>query len=150
MVLNSQIDPLVGLKRSFPGAGFVVGSQSLKQIMETEVREAYPAKSWKGSANKYFADVKDRYNPILATGLTKTQPGGMGMDVSDLDGGVVMFPVADPDMTQQLMGRWQREHPDKRDPLLVVMFPKTNQGTGIATKMANTLNKLGANVNLQW
>ena len=150
LVLNSQVDPLVALKKRFSNAGFVVGAQSLKDVMQREVREKYPARSWKKSANQYFADVKERYNPILATGLTKTQPGGMGMDVSDLDGGVVMFPVADPDMTQQLMGRWQREHPNKKDPILVVLFPKTNQGTGVANKMARTLSRLGADVHMRW
>ena len=149
LVLNSQVDPLVYLKRRFRSAGFVVGSQSLKDIMKEEVRERYPARSWKSSANQYFADVKKTYNPILATGLTKTQPGGMGMDVSDLDGGVVMFPVADPDMTQQMLGRWQREHPTKKDPILGVMFPKTNQGTGVANKMARTLSRLGADVHMR-
>ena len=149
LVLNSQIEPLIRLSRSFESAGLIVGAQSLKDYKEQEVRESFPDKSWKKSARAYFNFVKQSCNPILATGLTKTQPGGMGMDVADLDGGVVMFPVSDVDMTQQLVGRWQREFVGKKDPLIVVMVPGSDQGVRIAQKMARKMESLGVQVHFR-
>jgi hypothetical protein len=146
LVLNSQIEPLVRLNEHFDNAGLIVGSQSLKDYKEADVRARFPEKSWKASARAYFNFVKKSCNPILATGLTKTQPGGMGMDIADLDGGLVMFPVADVDMTQQLVGRWQRECEGKKDPLIVVMVPSSTIGNNIAKKMARTMTSLGVQV----
>ena len=144
LVLNSQIQPLAYMHSQFNNAGFVVGSGSLKDIAKQELDALYPeAKSWKAKTSKYLERVKAACNPILATGLTKTQPGGVGMDVSDLDAGVVMFPVSCPDMTQQLVGRWQRRHKDKKDPIIIIMVPNTPIAKAIAKKMESKLVSLG-------
>ena len=153
LVLNSQINPLIDIYRSgLPKAGFVIGENSLKFIVDevdpglgTTISKL-PGTGWKQQASTYIKGVKKLCNPILATGLTKTQPGGMGMDVADLDGGVVMFPVADDDMTQQLVGRWARNHPTKKDPVIVVMVPNTKTGIKLAQIMAAKMQSLGVTV----
>jgi hypothetical protein len=147
LVLNSQISPLVYLSKQFPGGGFIVGSGSLKEVAQNKIKQLYPDKTWKECVSSYIDHVKQSCNPILATGLTKTQPGGVGMDVSNLDAGVVMFPVSCPDMTQQLLGRWQRYHPEKKNPILIVMVPRTDIAEAIAKKMAAKLTSLGVTVN---
>jgi superfamily II DNA or RNA helicase len=144
LVLNSQIQPLAYIGSRFSNSGFVVGSGSLKDIAQRQIEGLYPQeKSWKKKASRYLDRVKTISNPILATGLTKTQPGGVGMDIADLDAGVVMFPVSCPDMTQQLVGRWQRKHKDKKDPIVVVLVPKTPVGLAIAKKMEIKMQALG-------
>ena len=145
LVLNSQISPLLHLNSQYSNAGFVVGAGSLKDIAKREIDDKFEG-NWKDKCSKYLTKVKQESNPILATGLTKTQPGGVGMDVSDLDAGVVMYPVSCPDMTQQLLGRWQRYHPDKRDPVIVILVPGTEVARAIAKKMAAKLSSLGVTV----
>ena len=147
LVLNSQIQPLAYISSRYNNAGFVVGSGSLKDIAKPTLDKLYPEqKSWKKKTTLYLDRVKSISNPILATGLTKTQPGGVGMDVSDLDAGVIMFPVSCPDMTQQLVGRWQRKHKDKRDPIIIIMVPQTSVAQAIARKMQSKLISLGIKV----
>ena len=148
LVLNSQISPLVYLKKQFNRGGFVVGSGSLKDVAKADVLKVSSHKSWKESVTLYLDHVKEVCNPILATGLTKTQPGGVGMDVSDLDAGVIMFPVSCPDMTQQMLGRWQRYHPNKKNPIIVIMVPQTDIALAIAKKMASKLRSLGVTVQI--
>lgn len=153
LVLNSQINPLIDLYRGgLPKAGFVIGEASLKFIVEEvhpglgDVIAKLPGKGWKQQSSSYTRGVKLHCNPILATGLTKTQPGGMGMDVADLDGGVIMFPVGDDDMTQQIVGRFARNHPTKQDPVLVVLVPNTKTGIQLGRKMATKMQSLGVEV----
>lgn len=150
LVLNSQIQPLAYIGSRYNNAGFVVGSGSLKDIAKREIDSLFNTeKSWKKKTSRYLERVKTISNPILATGLTKTQPGGVGMDVSDLDAGIVMFPVACPDMTQQLVGRWQRRHKEKKDPIVIIMVPQTSVAKAIAKKMEHKLISLGISVNVR-
>lgn len=153
LVLAGHIDPLVGIRhhlltQNLGKPGFVIGAQSLKDVLYAEVTAAFPDKSWAAAARAYQEDAKLTCNPILATGLTKTQPGGMGMDVPDLDGGVVLFPVGDRDMTQQMVGRWARHHPTKKDPVGVVLVPQTNEGISIGRRMRENMNSMG--VTTRW
>ena len=150
LVLSSHVDPLVYLYNKFPKSGYVIGASSLRNVADEDVRKLYPeGTSWKECTSRYLKHVKETCNPILATGLTKRQPGGVGMDVADLDAGVVLFPVSCPDMTQQLTGRWLRTSPDKKSPIIVVLFPNTDAGTRIAEKMARKMQHLGVTVNFK-
>jgi len=149
LVLNDLVDPLMDvayqLKPLGHDVGFVIGQESLKSLANlhfpwlAQQIEAQEGKSATTRMSAYFQMVKAKANPILATGLKKTQPGGMGMDVATLDGGVVMFPTPDKDMTVQLAGRWARMHNDKLDPMLVVLTPNTKAGVQAAERMGQTL-----------
>lgn len=152
MILNSQIEPLYYIYKALQRGGFVIGEQSLLKRAETDaglmakIDSMAPMGSAATKAKLYVKDAKAHANPILATGLTKKQPGGVGMDVPDLDGGVIMFPVPDPDMTEQLAGRWNRVHPTKKDPQIVVMVPNTSVGWRLADRMASKLQSLNIKV----
>ena len=150
LVLNDAIQPLVQIGLECPDMdfGFVIGQQSLRNILDIhfpkiqETIDAQEGTTIGTRISNYLKHVKNQCNPILATGLKKNQPGGMGMDVADLSGGVVMFPTPNPDMTTQLAGRWRRAHATKKDPLLVVMVPNTPRGIEAAERMASTLERL--------
>jgi len=151
MVVNAFIDPLLAVHNELrrdkqTGGGFVIGNGRLKDIKGPEIDDSFPQRSWKARATAYKDWVKQNANPLLVTGLTSTQPGGTGMDVGDLDGGVIMLPVGSVDMTQQLMGRWADRGVDKRRAQLVVMVPDTNQGKDIAEVMARKVASMGAGV----
>ena len=148
MVLHSLIEPLVAIqnhlrRRGHDGGGFVVGQGSLKDIRADEVMKKHPGLTWPKAAKAYIAATKESANPILATGLTKTQPGGVGMDVADLDSGIIMHPVGNPDMVQQIVGRWQREHAEKLTPRGLVMIPDLPSGHDLAAAMWRAMNNLG-------
>ena len=152
LVINSQVQPLLDIYKLLrERGGFVCGHESVRRAADAfprlqtqidlrdEVR--LPAR-----LDGYIADVKRSANPILGIGLTKTQPAGTGMDVPDLDGGVIMLPVASPDMVTQLVGRWGRVHPGKKQPLVVVMVPDTAEAHDRAHAMRSHLARLGADV----
>lgn len=151
MVLGASIDPLMHIYNKLPdyAPGFVIGTDSLKRIALTSPRlqgeiEAAPEGAMTPKGMKaYIKWVKRNTNPILGTGLTKLMPAGTGMDVADLDGGVICYPVSDPAMVEQLKGRWDRPHATKQDPKLVVFVPQTQAGIQAAESMKRTLQGLG-------
>lgn len=152
IVLTSHIQPLVRTYNERIGnPGFVIGQDSLKkaaleqnELIQADVaRVAGHLKGWKRQAAAYIEWVKDEANPILGTGLTKLMPAGIGMDVPDLNAGVITFPVGDADMTEQIVGRFMRPV-NKEPPLLVVMVPNCDDGLGIAHKMERSAQAAGA------
>ena len=152
LVLGNQIEPLMHVhKLTGKVGGFVVGVESLDRIAMTfgEVRlhlEGRTESRKKDRAGGYMAEVKASMNPILGIGLTKTQPAGTGMDVEDLDGGVIMLPIGGRDTVTQIRGRYERVHPTKKNPLVVVMFPDTDSGRDTAEAMAAHLRAGDAEV----
>ena len=131
--------------------GFVVGAGSLDRIAMTfgEIRlhlEGRTESRKLDRAGGYMDEVKKSMNPILGIGLTKTQPAGTGMDVEDLDGGVIMLPIGGRDTTTQIRGRYERVCATKKDPLVVVMFPDTDAGRNTAEAMASHLRSGDAEV----
>ena len=152
LVVNSQIRPLMEIYRGTEQqGGFIVGQESLKGIVKCFPRlgknlEAREGGSWPKRVNNYMEEVKTTLNPILGIGLTSTQPAGTGMDVPDLDGGVIMLPIASPDMVTQLLGRWARVHPGKKNPVIVVMVPDTGEAISRASTMMGHLRRAGVEV----
>lgn len=152
MVLNAFKQPLHRLFLQC-GGGFVMGVQGLIDLATADARidaaltSVTPlGASARTRAENYIEYSKKLANPVLGIGLTKKQPAGVGMDVSNLDGGVIMFPVPDPDMTQQLVGRWNRLHPDKKPPVVVVMVPDSPIAHRFAEKMAAKMQSLDVDV----
>lgn len=149
LVVNHQIDPLATIySRTGERGGFVIGRDSVKRVAASfphlqKKLDARTESSWPKRADGYMTDVKKSANPVLGIGLTKTQPAGTGMDVPDLDGGLIMMPVASPDMVTQLLGRWTRVHPGKQQPLIVVMYPNTDSGRQRADTMNAHLRRAG-------
>lgn len=151
LVLSNTIEPLSHIYGSVNSGGFIIGEPSLKTVMEQHPSLAamvngIEAKNWKQRVAAYQEKVKAVMNPILGTGLTKTQPAGTGMDVPDLDGGLLFLPTPNIDLITQLKGRWDRPHPGKQQPLIVVMVPNTPNGNSVATTMAKALTRLGSQV----
>jgi hypothetical protein len=152
LVLGNQIDPLARIYRDLGEAGgFVCGHESIKELSGQfgTVRSALEArteKSWPRRCDGYMDDVKLHANPILGTGVTATQPAGTGMDVKTLDGGVILLPIAKRDTCVQVLGRFQRVHPNKQSPLVVVLVPDTHAGHDAAKAMAAHLSAGGAEV----
>lgn len=150
LVVGNQISPLMETYRSLgERGGFVVGAESLKTIagaFGSVARRIGEQGSWPKRVDAYLSDVKAHDNPILGIGLTKTQPAGTGMDVPDLDGGVITLPVGNPDMVTQLLGRWGRVHPGKKNPLVVVMVPGTAEAMKAAGAMSDHLRRRGVEV----
>jgi hypothetical protein len=149
LVVNHQIEPLCRVHAATgEKGGFVIGRESLKNVAKSfpalrQMLESRPESSWPKRADAYMTEVKQHMNPILGIGLTKTQPAGTGMDVANLDGGVIMLPVASPDMVTQLRGRWERPHPDKKPPVIVVLVPDTSDGRARAQTMQASLRRAG-------
>lgn len=149
LVVNHQIDPLATIySRTGEKGGFVIGRESVKRVAASfphlqRALDARPESSWPKRADGYMTDVKKSANPVLGIGLTKTQPAGTGMDVPDLDGGLIMMPVASPDMVTQLLGRWTRVYPGKQQPLIIVMYPNTDSGRQRADTMNGHLRRAG-------
>jgi hypothetical protein len=151
LVLSNTIEPLSHIYGRVNSGGFIIGEPSLKTVMEQHPNlntfiSSIEAKNWKQRVAIYQEKVKAVMNPILGTGLTKTQPAGTGMDVPDLDGGLLFLPTPNIDLITQLKGRWDRPHPGKQQPLIVVMVPNTPNGNSVATNMARALTRLGSNV----
>lgn len=151
MVLNALVLPLHRIYHAC-GGGFVMGEESLNKLAKGDVRihnavEAVtPSGSMKAKLAAYIDHSKKHANPILGIGLNKTHPAGVGMDVSDLDGGVIMFPVPNEDMTQQLVGRWNRINADKKPPVIAIMVPDSPVAHKLAEKMAAKLQSLDVDV----
>ena len=145
LVLGNQIEPLMHVhKRTGKTGGFVVGAGSLDRIAATfgEIRlhlEGRTEPRKLDRAGGYMDEVKKSMNPILGIGLTKTQPAGTGMDISNIDGGVIMLPIGGRDTTTQIRGRFERVDSTKQEPLVVVMFPDTEAGRRTAEAMATHL-----------
>lgn len=149
LVLGNQIEPLARIYKDLgETGGFVCGQESVKQlaVMYGSVRralEARPESSMPKRCDGYMDAVKQTANPILGTGVTATQPAGCGMDVKDLDGGVIMLPIAKRDTVTQVIGRFERTHPTKQNPLIVVLVPMTPAGEDAAKAMAGHLSTAG-------
>lgn len=154
LVLNRLIQPLLQVHNDLnQTGGFVVGEASVRWLADSASMRVAADLQAVGShgtisdrMGRYMAKVKAEMNPILATGLTKTQPGGTGMDVPDLDGGVLMFPVGNKDMAEQIKGRLDRDCPTKQDPVMVVMVPDTPAGVEMGGVMQQNLRLLGVKV----
>lgn len=151
LVLHSYIEPLVAMqnflrRQGQDGGGFIVGQQSLREARGEEVMRQYPGLPWKKAAKAYFEAVKRQANPIFGTGLGVRQPAGTGMDVDDLDSGIIMLPVPKYDMVQQLVGRWNRKKEGKRPPKGIVLVPDTEVGVEYGHSMARAMRHLGVNV----
>lgn len=147
LALAAYIEPLqvAYIENKDLDPGFVVGVASLNMLKDA-ITENWPGMSWPKAAQAYIRHVKASCNPILATGLTKTQPGGMGMDVPDLDGGVLHLPVGNMDMTQQIVGRYQRLHPDKKPPIIAVLVPQLQKAEEAAQSMIVRMQQLDVEV----
>ena len=142
LVLGNQIDPLLHIhSKTGRTGGFIVGHGSLDRVATAfgEVREVLEASKEKTKgkrADAYMTEVKASKNPILGIGLTKTQPAGTGMDVPDISGGVIMLPIGGRDTVTQIRGRFERVHPTKQNPLVIVLFPDVEAGRRTAEAMA--------------
>lgn len=151
LVLHRVIQPLLEVHRRLDlKGGFVVGADSILWLADQSTKVRSDLTRFIGPKSKapdfYMADVKASANPILATGLTRTQPGGTGMDVENLDAGVIMLPVGGTDLVEQIKGRLDREHPGKQDPVMVVLAPKAKASTHVAAAMKRHLERLGVPV----
>ncbi len=66
------------------------------------------------------------------------------MDVSDLNGGVLLLPVGGAEMAEQLKGRWDHYTRGGRSPLIYVMVPEVPSAMSLADGMMRTLTSLGS------
>lgn len=132
--------------------GFVMGLDKIREIAdESWFAEDYQKKAvgkTRPAQCEAFLDWSKREaNPILGTGVSSTHPASTGMDITNLDGGVIMTPIGKADTIQQLLGRWERYHPTKQPPLVYVLYPNTETGTGLAHHMRSVLVKMGIKTN---
>ena len=126
MVMSNSIDPLCQIYKT-EGGGFVIGASSLKDTvfpMFPEVKElvdGYPGR-YSLRVQQYKEHVKT-LNPILGTATGKRMPAGVGFNVPDLGGGVLILPIGNMDHFQQIVGRLNRPHPRKTNAALWVIVP---------------------------